>query len=162
MASIEIRPAKRSDIPAIFRVRTSVVVNLLTEAEMETIGITRQSVERMLEAGEANAWCVDVGSEVVGFSLAFRNEREISALFVLPDYERRGFGSALLDEAVAWLEGHNSEPIRLVTDRETPAYRFYEGTVRAHPLQKSGHILYTFSFPVILPVCRSIRPRIVL
>ena len=36
------------------------------------------------------------------------------------------------------------------------------GTVRAHPLQKSGHILYTFSFPVILPVCRSIRPRIVL
>ncbi|MEE8488102.1 MAG: hypothetical protein V3S56_08025, partial [Gemmatimonadota bacterium] len=30
------------------------------------------------------------------------------------------------------------------------------GTVRAHPLQKSGHILYTFSLPVILPVCRSI------
>ncbi len=36
------------------------------------------------------------------------------------------------------------------------------GTVRAHPLQKSRHILYTFSFPVILPVCRSIRPRTVL
>ena len=33
------------------------------------------------------------------------------------------------------------------------------GTVRAHPLQKSRHILYTFSLPVILPVCRSIRPR---
>ncbi len=30
------------------------------------------------------------------------------------------------------------------------------GTVRAHPLQKSRHILYTFSLPVILPVCRSI------
>jgi len=126
VASIEVRPAKRSDIPAIFRVRTSVVVNLLTEAEMATIGITRESIERMLEAGEANAWCVDVGSEVVGFSLAFRNEREISALFVLPDHERRGFGSALLDAAVTWLEGHNSEPICLVTDRETPAYRFYQ------------------------------------
>jgi O-acetylhomoserine/O-acetylserine sulfhydrylase-like pyridoxal-dependent enzyme len=36
------------------------------------------------------------------------------------------------------------------------------GTVRTHPLQKSRHILYTFSLPVILPVCRSIRPRTVL
>jgi GNAT superfamily N-acetyltransferase len=61
----------------------------------------------------------------VGFSLAFRNERELSALFVLPSYERRGFGSALLDEAIKWLENHSREPIRLVTDRETPAYRFY-------------------------------------
>ncbi len=102
------------------------MVNHLNEAEMATIGITRQSVERMLEAGEARAWCVDVGSDVVGFSLAFRNERELSALFVLPDYEKRGFGSALLDKAVKWLESHSREPIRLVADRETPSYRFYK------------------------------------
>jgi len=126
VASIDIRPAKISDIPAIFRVRTSVVVNLLSEAEMATIGITRQSVQQMLEAGEARAWCVDVEGEVVGFSLAFRNERELSALFVLPNYEQRGFGSALLGKAVEWLESHSREPIRLVTDRETPAYRFYK------------------------------------
>jgi hypothetical protein len=35
------------------------------------------------------------------------------------------------------------------------------GTVRAHPLQKSRHILYTLSLPVILPVCLSIRPSTV-
>jgi len=79
----------------------------------------------MLETGEARAWCVDDEGKVVGFSLAFRNERELSALFVLPEYERRGFGSALLDSAVAWLGGQSREPIRLVTDREAPAYRFY-------------------------------------
>jgi GNAT superfamily N-acetyltransferase len=126
VTSINIRSAEVSDVPAIFHVRTSVVVNLLTEAEMATIGITRQSVEQMLEAGEARAWCVDVESQVVGFSLAFRNERELSALFVLPGYEKKGFGSALLDKAVKWLESHSREPIRLVTDRETPAYRFYK------------------------------------
>ena len=126
MASVDIRPAKISDIPAIFRVRASVVVNPLTEAELATIGITRQSVERMLETGEARAWCVDIEGEVVGFSLAFRNERELSALFVLPNYEQRGFGSALLDKAVEWLESHSREPIRLVTDRGTPAYCFYK------------------------------------
>ncbi len=97
MASINIRQAKISDVPAIFHVRTSVVANHLTEADLATIGITRQSVERMLESGKARAWCADVESDVVGFSLAFRNERELSALFVLPNYEQRGFGSALLD-----------------------------------------------------------------
>jgi len=126
VVSINIRPANISDIPAIFHVRTSVVVNLLTEAELATIGITRQAVERMLEAGEARAWCVDVEGEVVGFSLAFCKERELSALFVLPNYEQRGFGSALLDEVVEWLTSHSREPIRLVTDRGTPAYRFYK------------------------------------
>lgn len=33
---------------------------------------------------------------------------------------------------------------------------------RADGYQKSGHMVYSLSFPVILPVCRSIRPRIVL
>ncbi len=102
------------------------MVNHLTEADLESLGITRESVEQMLDADEAGAWCVDVQGDVVGFSLAFRDEREVSALFVLPDYEQRGFGAALLDEAVRWLEGHSREPIRLVTDRSTPAYRFYE------------------------------------
>lgn len=98
----------------------------MTEAEMATIGITPESVERMLETQEARAWCIDAEDDVVGFSLAFRNEREISGLFVLPNYEKRGFGSALLDEAVEWLESHSSEPISLVADRDTPAYRFYK------------------------------------
>jgi len=80
----------------------------------------------MLKAREAGAWCVDVEGDVVGFSLAFRNKRELSALFVLPNYEQRGFGSALLEEAVRWLESNSREPIRLVTDRKTPAYRFYK------------------------------------
>ena len=118
MASIKVRPAKSSDIPAIFHVRTSVVVNHMTEADLETIGITRQSVEQMLEAGEAGAWCVDCEGDVVGFSLAFHKVRELSALFVLPDYEQRGFGSALLDAAVRWLEEYNREPIRLSIGRE--------------------------------------------
>jgi GNAT superfamily N-acetyltransferase len=126
VTSIKTRQAKVSDIPAIFRVRTSVVVNLMTESELETLGITRQSVAQMLEAGEANAWCVDVGNDVVGFSLAFRDARELSALFVLPDYETRGFGAALLDAAVTWFASLSDEPIRLVTDRETSAYRFYQ------------------------------------
>ena len=33
---------------------------------------------------------------------------------------------------------------------------------RADGLQKSGRMVYTFSLPVIFPVFRSIRPRIVL
>jgi hypothetical protein len=51
------------------------------------------TVQQMLEAGEAKAWRVDVGSNVVRFPLAFRNEAEISVLFVLPEHKRRDFDS---------------------------------------------------------------------
>ena len=126
MELISARQADPADVPAIFRVRTSVVENHMTEEELAAIGITRQSIAAMLKAGDAKAWCAEVAGEVVAFSLAFREVREISALFVLPDYEQRGIGSRLLTEAVDWLKTIGGGPIRLATDRKTRAYGFYK------------------------------------
>ena len=98
----------------------------MTEEELAAVGITRQTVAEMLETGEAKAWCAEAEGEVVAFSLAFRQAREISALFVLPDYEQRGIGSRLLTEAVDWLQSLGRDPIRLATDRKTRAYGFYK------------------------------------
>ena len=120
-----IRVATPNDIPGIFHVRTSVVENLLDETELAAIGITRKSVADMLEHGSARAWCVELDGMIVGFSLAMREEREISALFVLPEHERKGLGTRLLNEAVSWLLTLNDEPVRLATDPRTRAYNYY-------------------------------------
>lgn len=120
-----LRPADSSDIPGIFHVRTSVVESHLTEQELATIGITRESVTEMLDSGAARAWCIEVEDAVVGFSLAIREKREISALFVLPDFEGHGYGSELLNEAISWFRELGDEPIRLQSDPTTRAYRFY-------------------------------------
>jgi GNAT superfamily N-acetyltransferase len=57
--------------------------------------------------------------------MARQPERDIFALFVLPQFEGRGIGSLLLDAAVDWLRASDPKPIRLNTERTTRAFRFY-------------------------------------
>ena len=104
---------------------SSTPLSLLTIEEMATIGVTHASLTAMIESGTARAWCVESDGRIVGFSMAEQNEREIFALFVLPDYESRGFGSALLEKAVNWLLEYNHKPVRLNVEPGTRAFSFY-------------------------------------
>jgi ribosomal protein S18 acetylase RimI-like enzyme len=123
---MQIRIAKPEDVPELFEVRTSVRENLLTMEEMATLGITHASLTAMIESGTARAWCVESDDKIVGFSMAEQNEREIFALFILPEYEGRGFGSALLENAVNWLLQASQESIRLNVEPGTHAFSFYK------------------------------------
>ena len=121
----DIRAMRNDDMDAIFRVRTSVVENHMSEEQLREIGITRESIADMLEQGELKGWCALAGDEVVGFSLATASSREVNALFVLPDHSKRGLGQALLDIAVFNLRRIAPGTVRLRTDPAMPAYRFY-------------------------------------
>ncbi len=103
---MQIRIAKPEDVPELFEIRTSVRENLLTVEEMATLGITHAALTAMIVSGTARAWCVESDGQIVGFSMAEQNEREIFALFVLPEYEGRGFGSAFLGKAVNLTQTH--------------------------------------------------------
>ena len=120
-----IRAMTTADMDAIFHVRTSVVENHLSEEQLAEIGITRESVASMLERGEAGGWCAMSEGRVVGFSLATSETREVNALFVLPDSSGRGLGQALLDIAVHHLQRQAPGIVRLRTDPQMSAYRFY-------------------------------------
>ena len=122
---MRIREAKPSDVAAIFRIRTSVDENYLSEEQLAERSITPALVAEMLDNGAAGAWCAEVAGEVVGFSMAREPEHEIFALFVLPAQQGSGLGSALLDRAVHWLDDRGARPIRLSTGAGTAAVRFY-------------------------------------
>lgn len=122
---MQIRLADVDDIPDLFRIRTSARENHLSEEQLAALGITPASVARMLDSGEARAWCAVEGGAVLGFSMARRSERDLFALFVLPAFEGRGIGGSLLDAAVAWLRQAGSGPIRLNTGRDTRAFSVY-------------------------------------
>ena len=98
---MDFRIATPADVPELFRIRTSVRENHQSERELAALGVTRESVLQMLESGQARAWCAIEGGAVVGFSMARRSERDLFALFVLPEFEGRGIGSSLLNHAVA-------------------------------------------------------------
>jgi GNAT superfamily N-acetyltransferase len=138
-----LRIATPDDVAALFHVRTSVHENHLSEEELSDLGITRDSVSDLLGSGKARGWCVEIDDVIVGFSMARQSERDIFALFVLAEFERRGIGTALIDAAVEWLRIGSSEPIRLDTGRGTKAFAFYirRGWYEVAPLEDDDAIL---------------------
>ena len=132
---MNIRTATRGDAADIFRVRTSVDENHLSIEELADLGITHDSVSGLLRSGEAHAWCAEVDGAVVGFSMARQPERDVFALFVVPQFEGCGIGTLLLGAAVDWLRASGPKPIHLNTERTTKAFRFYinrAGARQAH------------------------------
>ncbi len=142
---MELRLATTGDVPDLFRVRTSVRENHESEEQLAALGITRESVAQMLESGQARGWCALEGGAVVGFSMARRSEREIFALFVLPEFEGRGIGGSLLELALAWLWQLSDQPIRLSTGRGTRAFSLYvsKGWREVGELENGDPILET-------------------
>lgn len=124
-ADHSVRPMLVNDMEAIFQVRTSVVDNHMNDDELREIGITREGVAEQLESGEIEGWCAVSDENVVGFSIATGESREVNALFVMPDSAGRGIGRDLLDAAVQCLRDRAPGAVRLRTDPNSSAYAFY-------------------------------------
>lgn len=122
---MKLRLAQAADADELFLVRTSVRENHESMEQLARIGVTPAAVAEMLASGKAGGWCVEEPRGIVGFSMARRPERDVFALFVLPECEGRGIGGALLDAAVAWLRDGDPRPVRLSTGRGTRAWGFY-------------------------------------
>lgn len=119
-----LREATGADLPGIAHVRSSVVENLLTPAQLAERGITSASVAASFLA-DSKGWVAEHRGEIVAFSIADRADRSVFALFVLPAYEDRGLGSRLLDLALRWLWEQGAEAVWLTTGPNTRAARFY-------------------------------------
>ncbi|HYP28370.1 MAG TPA: GNAT family N-acetyltransferase [Blastocatellia bacterium] len=114
-----IREATFDDIADLERVRALVRENKLSTP------IPRERIVAALEA-RGRGWVAVSDGEVVGFSMADREESSIWALFLLPEWEGRGLGRRLLDTAVGWLRAQGHHTIWLSTGAGTRAEGFYE------------------------------------
>lgn len=96
-----IREATVSDVPGLFDVRCSVRENHMSRDQLARVGITLDSVSTMISGGDYAAPVIEEDGGLVAFAMAHLSEGYVFALFVRPDYENRGFGSALLDRMEA-------------------------------------------------------------
>jgi ribosomal protein S18 acetylase RimI-like enzyme len=119
-----IRDASRDDVPTMFDVRLSVRENAATRDGLEREGINEKTVVASL-ATDSHGWIAEDGGKSVGFTIADGHEGSIFALFVLPEFEGRGHGEALLDAAVEWLLDREFERLWLEVRSGTRAHRFY-------------------------------------
>ncbi|MGX4642907.1 N-acetyltransferase family protein [Massilia sp. SYSU DXS3249] len=122
-----LRQATRDDIPAMSRIRLSVLENVLSDPAR----VTLQMYEDFLDKS-GRGWVAEEQGEILAFCYADKENGSIWALFVRPGQEGRGLGAALLRIAVDWLFGLGHARIHLSTGAGTRADRFYaaQGWVR--------------------------------
>jgi GNAT superfamily N-acetyltransferase len=101
-------------------IRSEVTENVLSDPSK----VTPQLVTEYLES-RGRGWVCEEGGRVLGFVVADRSTATIWALFLRPEAEGRGIGTALLGLAVAWLFSLGNGSVSLRTETGTRADRFY-------------------------------------
>lgn len=115
-----LRQATRADIPAMHAVRMSVRENQLTRGVITE----RDYIDHLETVGRG--WVIQTADHIVAVAAGNAQSGNIWALFVHPDFERRGFGRRLLDTAVDWLWSEGLDRLWLTTEPGTRARSFYE------------------------------------
>jgi GNAT superfamily N-acetyltransferase len=114
------REATVNDIDAYMLVRMAVKENVLNDPakvprEDNIAYITRQG----------KGWVCEIENKIVGFSIVGLVQRNVWALFVLPEHEGKGIGGRLHDVMMDWYFSQTKEKIWLGTEQKTRAEIFY-------------------------------------
>ena len=118
----EPRQATRADIPGMHVVRLAVRENPLT-----TSAIQEEHYVPAIES-TGRGWVIEEQDEVVAFAVGNSITGNIWALFVHPDHEGKGYGTALQNVMVNWLFEQGLLRLNLETGTGTRAQGFYEAT----------------------------------
>lgn len=115
-----IREAHIEDIPQIRIVRNAVTENKLPDPNL----VTEEDCKIFLtERGKG--WVCELNDKIMGFSIVDLKDHNIWALFVHPDFEKKGIGRILHDTMLDWYFKQTKETVWLGTDPHTRAESFY-------------------------------------
>ena len=115
-----IREAKIEDIKQIQIVRNSVKENILSNPNLVT---DKDCEEFLFERGKG--WVCEIDSQIVGFSIVDLKENNIWALFLDPNFEKKGIGRKLHNIMLDWYFTQTKETVWLGTAFNTRAESFY-------------------------------------
>jgi GNAT superfamily N-acetyltransferase len=122
-----LREATVADVPQLFDVRCSVRENHMSIAQLAKAGITPESIGAMIEGGDYTTPVVEERGAIVAFAMAQLSTGYVFALFVRPECENRGLGTALLDHVELALRRRGIKLAWLATgaERAARAHGFY-------------------------------------
>ena len=114
------REATINDIGNILIVRKAVKENILSNPDM----ITAKDCEEYLTV-RGKGWVCERNNEILGFGIADLRDNNIWALFVHPDFEKKGVGKKLLIKMLNWYFQQGKDKVWLGTSPNTRAETFY-------------------------------------
>ena len=114
------REAKSGDIKQIQIVRNSVKENTLSNPDLVS---DSDCEEFLFERGKG--WVCEIENQIVGFAIADLKEDNIWALFIHPDFEKKGIGKKLHEMMLDWYFKQSKDKVWLGTAFNTRAESFY-------------------------------------
>jgi GNAT superfamily N-acetyltransferase len=116
----QIRGAKIADISRLMAIRFAVKENTLSDPTL----ITFDDYVTFISS-RGKGWVATLDGEIVGFSIVDLVENNVWALFVDPNFERKGLGKKLQNRMLDWYFEQTSKSIWLGTEPNTRAADFY-------------------------------------
>lgn len=112
--------AKIEDIKQIQIIRNSVTENVLSNPKLVT---DHDCEEFLFKRGKG--WVCEIENRLVGFAIVDLKENNIWALFILPNFEKRGIGKLLHNRMLDWYFTQTTDKVWLGTAFNTRAEKFY-------------------------------------
>jgi GNAT superfamily N-acetyltransferase len=125
-AAFTLRQASIDDAPLLY----DVIDRTMRDFIVATWGVwseSRVQAESREDISSPNAQVISVGGVAVGVFIVERypTHIQLDSLYLLPEYQRLGIGTELINSLVAEA-GQNKIPIRLRVMTVNPARKFYE------------------------------------
>src|SRR5690349_19917329 len=117
------REATIQDIPQMHAIRIAVKENMLPDPAM----IAEEDYVNFLTV-RGKGWICKIENVIIGFAIVDLKEKNIWALFVHPDHERKGVGKKLQQMMLDWYFNNNDETVWLGTSPGTRAENFYRNS----------------------------------
>ena len=114
------REAINADIPQIQVVRNAVRENMLSDPALVPDKDCQEYINN-----RGRGWVCEIDGKVVGFSIVDIIDKNVWALFVHPDHDKKGIGRELHDLMIDWYFLQTKETIWLGTAPMTRAESFY-------------------------------------
>ena len=115
-----IREATVQDFPQLMEIRMSVKENTLSNPAL----IPYEDYVKFCFT-QGKGWVCELDSIIVGFSIVDLLENNIWALFMHPDFEKKGIGKKLHDTMINWYFEHTKTSVWLGTEPNSRAEYFY-------------------------------------
>lgn len=116
-----IREAVIADIAQMQVVRNAVKENTLSNPVL----VTDADCENFITQ-RGKGWVCEIDNCIVGFAIADLQDNNIWALFVHPDFEKKGIGKQLHNTMLYWYFGQTTNTVWLGTSPNTRAATFYK------------------------------------
>ncbi|MCM4169359.1 hypothetical protein KCTC52924_00573 [Arenibacter antarcticus] len=114
------RAAKVNDIKQMQVVRNSVTENTLSNPDLVT---DEECLAFITKRGKG--WVCEINHQIVGFSIVDLKEKNVWALFISPEFKKKGIGKKLLGIMLHWYFKQTKSSLWLGTSPKTRAETFY-------------------------------------